>query len=125
MHFSQNPSVAKVWAATAAMTKSDTDRSSAGRSTTALQRSEISLSSSVSREVMVPLITVSKGGPARKGLGYTSDPGTNVFLQGPRVELRHSKNMNGEKNYTFIFIHLPLKFSISFNYESKQQSRVV
>lgn len=108
------------------MTKSDTDLSSAGRSVTALQCTEISLSSSVSREAeMVPLITVSKGGPARKGLGYTLDPGANVFLQGPRVEFGHSKNMNGEKNYTFIFIHLPLKFSISFNYESKQQSRVV
>lgn len=74
---------------------------------------------------MVPLITVSKGGHTRKGLGYISDPGTNVFLQGPRIELGHSKNMNGEKNYTFIFIHLSLKFSISFDYESKQQARVV
>lgn len=74
---------------------------------------------------MVPLTTVSKGGHTKKGLGYTSDPGTNVFLQGPRIEFRHSKNMNGEKNYTFIFIHLSLKFSISFDYESKQQARVV
>ena len=66
-----------------------------------------------------------QGWTRKERSGVHLGPWDKFFLQGPRIEFAHSKNMNGEKNYTFIFIHLSLKFSISFDYESKQQARVV